>query len=142
MAAATRTPLQHLNDYLVSQCECVRQSGSNKRWRCTKCNHNFSGSVSRIHEHLKGKPGDVKGCTYSVTNDKKEVCDEIDALVYAVPKSKKHKAADVSQAETASCSGPKQMPIQQSLQAAGKVGVDQALAHWVFEAGIPFNVFR
>ena len=64
-----------------------------------------------IHDHLKGKSGDVQGCTFSVTNDKKEVCDEIDALIYAVPKSKKRKAADVSETETASCSGAKQMPI-------------------------------
>ena len=95
-----------------------------------------------IHEHLKGKPGDVKGCIFALTNDKKEVYDEIDALVYALLKSKKREGADVSKPETASSSRAKQRPIQQSLQAAGKLGVDQALADWVYETGIPLNVFR
>ena len=38
----------------------------------------------------------MKGCTFSETNDKREVCDEIDALVHALPKSKKQKLVDVS----------------------------------------------
>ena len=66
----------------------------------------------------------------------------IHALEYALPKVKKRKAADVSDKEHASSSGAKQMPIQQSMQAAGSLGVDQALAVWVYEQGIPFNVFR
>ena len=34
------------------------------------------------------------------------------------------------------------MPIEQSMQAVSKLSVDQALADWVYEQGIPFNVFR
>jgi hypothetical protein len=142
MAEETRTPLQQLNDYLYSQVAIVRQTSSNKRLRCRKCNHNFSGNPGRIHEHLKCKPGDVKGCTFSVTNDKREVWDEIDALVHALPSSKKRKVDYVSDTENAGSSGLRQMPIQESMQAAGKAGVDQALADWVYETGIPFNVFR
>jgi hypothetical protein len=38
----------------------------------------------------------------------------------------------VSDAENAGSSGLKQMPIRESMQAASKVGVDQALADWVW----------
>ena len=48
---------------------------------CKKCNHNFTGNPGRIHEHLKSKPGDVKGFTFNETNDKREVWDEIDVYV-------------------------------------------------------------
>ena len=140
MAEEIRTPLQQLNDYLYRQVEIVNHTGSNKRMHCKKCNHNFSGGPGRIHEHLKCKPGDVKGCTFSETNDEREVWDEIDALVHALPSSKKRKL--VSDTENADSSGLRQMPIQESMQAASKVGVDQALADWVYETGIPFNVFR
>jgi hypothetical protein len=142
MDVSTRTPLQLLNDYLYAQVECVRQSGTNKRYHCKKCTHNFSGSVSRIHEHLKNKSGDVKGCTFSETNDKKEVWGELDALVFDLPTTKKRKFVDVSDTEIASSSGLKQVPIERSMKAAGKLGVDQALADWVYETGITFNVFR
>ena len=67
---------------------------------------------------------------------------QIDALVHALPSSNKRKGDDVSDTENASSSGLRQMPIQERLQAAGNVGVDQALADWVYETGIPFNVFR
>ena len=142
MAEETRTPLQQLNEYLYSQVDIVSQTGSNKRLSCKNCNHNFSGNPGRIHEHLKCKSGDVKGYTFSETNDKREVWDKIDALVHALPSSKKRKFDDVSDTENAGSSGLRQMPIQESMQAAGKVGVDQALADWVYETGIPFNVFR
>ena len=142
MLVATRTSKQRLNDYLYSQVEIVNQAGGNKRIHCKKCTHNFSGSITRIYEHLTGKAGDVKACSFSQTIDKPAVLREIHALEYALPKVKKRKAADVSDREHASSSGAKQMPIQQSMQAAGSLGVDQALADWVYEQGIPFNVFR
>ena len=72
----------------------------------------------------------------------KSVWDEIDALVHALPSSKKRKFDYVSDTENAGSSGLRQMPIQESMQAAGKAGVDQALADWVYETDIPFNVFR
>lgn len=142
MAAAARTPLQRFHEYLYSQVEIVGNSGANKRIHCKKCNHNFSGNVGRIHEHLKGKPGAVKGCTFSKTHDKREVLDEIDALQHALPKSNKRRFVEVSDTENASSSGLQQTPLQKSLLAAGKLGVDQALSDWVYETGIPFNVFR
>jgi hypothetical protein len=90
MAVSMRTPMQQLNDHLYAQVECVTHSGTNNCHHCKKCTHNFSGSVSRIHDHLKkqAKPGDVKGCTFSETN-KKEVWDEINTLVFALQKTKK-----------------------------------------------------
>jgi hypothetical protein len=48
----------------------------------------------------------------------------------------------VSDTENAGSSGLKQMPIRESMQAASKVGIDQALADRVYETGIPFNVVR
>ena len=74
MAEEPRSPLQQSNDYLYSQVDIVGHTGSNKRTHCKKCNHNFSGNPERIHEHLKCKPGNVKGCTFSETNGKREVC--------------------------------------------------------------------
>jgi hypothetical protein len=91
---------------------------------------------------LKGKPGDVRACTFSETDDQREVWDGIDALFVALPKTKKRKPDHVSETEDTSCSGLKQMPIQQSLQAASKSSVDHALADWVYESGIPFHIFR
>ena len=67
MSVATRTPKQRLNDYLYSQVEIVNQVGGNKRIHCKKCTHNFSGSITRIYEHLTGKAGDVKACSFSQT---------------------------------------------------------------------------
>jgi hypothetical protein len=106
MAEEIRTPLQQLNDYLYRQVEIVNHTGSNKRMHCKKCNHNFSGGPGRIHEHLKCKRGDVKGCTFSETNDEREVWDENDALVHALPSSKKRKI--VSDTENADSSGLRQ----------------------------------
>ncbi len=77
---------------------------------------------------MTGKAGDVKACTFSQTNDKQAVLDVIHALEYALPKGKKRKAAKVSDREHESSSGFKQIPIQRSMQAAGSLGVDQALA--------------
>ena len=96
-------------------------------------NHNLPG---RIHEHWKCKPGDAKGCTSSETNGKQEVWDEFIAPFHALPSNKERKADDVSDTVNAGSSGP----IQESLQAAGKVVVDQALADWVYKIGTPFNV--
>lgn len=142
MAAAPRTPLQHFHDYLHSHVEIVRQVGSNKRIRCKKCKHNYSGNAGRIHDHLVGKPSGVKACTFSETNDKREVLEEIEALVHALPKSNKRKAAEGSNTQIVARTGLQQTLIGDSLHASGKLGVDQALSDWVFEAGIPFNVFR
>ena len=64
---------------------------------------------------MKSKPGDVKGCTFSETNDKREVWDDIDALVHALPSSKKGKVDDVSDTENAGSSGLRQMPVEESL---------------------------
>ncbi len=72
MDEETRTPLQQLNDYLYKQVEIVTQTGSNKQFYCKKCNHSFTGGPGRIHEHPKSKAGDVKGCTFSKTNDKRQ----------------------------------------------------------------------
>jgi len=86
MDVAVRTPKQQYHDYLYNQVEIVSQSGANKRMHCKKCAHNFSGSITRIYDHLTSKAGDVKGCTFSQTNDKREVLDEIHALEYALPR--------------------------------------------------------
>ena len=142
MTDASRTPLQQLNDYLFDQVDVVGQQGNNKRMRCKKCNHNFSGYAGRIHDHLISKTGAVRGCTFSESNDKQEILDELDILVDALPKTNKRRAVDVANTENASSSGLQQMSIQQSMQGAGKQGVDQALADWVYETGIPFNVFK
>jgi len=72
----------------------------------------------------------VEGCTFFEINDKREFWDEIHGLVYALPKSKKCKPVDVSNTEDAS-SRLQQMPLQQSLQAAGSMGVHQAPSDWV-----------
>ena len=142
MTESSRTPLQQLNDYLFRQVDVVGQQGNNKRIHCKKCKHNFTGHAGRIHDHLISKAGAVRGCTFSETNDKRVVLDEIDELVNALPKTHKRRAVDVADTENASCSGLHQMSIEESMQAAGKVGVDHALADWVYETGIPFSVFR
>ena len=86
----------------------------------------------------------MRGCTFSETNDKREVLNTIDELVSALPKASKRSAAVLASSvlAIASSSRLQQMPIEQSLQAASKLSVDQALADWVYEAGMPFNVFR
>ena len=84
----------------------------------------------------------MKGCTFSETNEKREVLDEINELVNALPKTHKRKAIDVADTENASGSGLYQMSIMESMHAAGNVGVDHALADWVYETGITFSVFR
>lgn len=85
----------------------------------------------------------MRGCTFTETNDKREVLDTIDALVDAWPKTNKRKAAILALTEEpASTSGLRRMPILQSMQAASKTSVDQVVADWIFETGIPFNVFR
>lgn len=139
MAVAVRTPKQRWQDYLYRQVEIVNQSGANKRMRCRKCSHNFSGSITRIFEHLTGKAGDVKACTYCQTMDKRAVLDELHTLEYNLPKSKKRKASELNEREHANSSGLKQMPIEQAMQALGSLGVDQACADWVYETGMPFN---
>ena len=65
MTEASRTPLQRLNDYLFDQVDVVGQQENNKRMRCKKCNHNFSGYAGRIYDHLISKAGAVRGCTFS-----------------------------------------------------------------------------
>ena len=145
MAEAPRTALQQLNDFLFKHVIIVGQTGSNKHLTCKHCNHNFHGNAGRIHEHLKCITGNVKGCSFSVTNAQQEVCDEIDALHNAVPASKKRKAVgnrNTQLATNASSSGLRQVPIQEAMLAMSKLAVDQSLIDWVVEAGIPFNVFR
>ena len=142
MIEASRTALQQLNDYLFDQVDGVGQQGNNKRMHCEKCSHNFSGYAGRIHDHLISKAGAVRGCTFSESNDKREVLDELDRLVDALPKTNKRRAVDVAKTEHASSSVLQQMSIQQSMQGAGKQGVDQALADWVYETGLPFHVFK
>ena len=110
--------------------------------RCKKCNHNFSGYAGRVDDHLISKAGAVRGCTFSESNYKQEILDELDILVDALPKTNKRRAIDVANTDYASSSGFQQMSIQQSMQGSGKQGVDQALADWVYETGIPFNVFK
>ena len=127
MAATQCTPLQHFHDYLFSQVDIVDCTGSNKRLHCKKCSHNFSGNAGRAHDHLISKVGGVKGCTFAETNDRREVLDTIDALVHALPK-KQNVASLALAEEPASTSGLRQMPIQESMQAASKSSVDQALA--------------
>ncbi len=105
MAVATRTPKQQYHDYLHSQVKIVNHLSANKRMHCKKCGHNFSGSITRIYDHLTSKAGDVKACTFSQTNDRRAVLDEIDALEYALPKGKKRKATAISDRERASSSG-------------------------------------
>ena len=112
---------------------------------CKTCKHNFSSHAGRIHDHLISKAGSVKGCTFSESNDKRDVLDELERLVNALPKGNKRRAIaiqHVANTENASSSGPQQMSILQSMQGAGKQAVDQALADWVYETGIPFNVFK
>jgi hypothetical protein len=141
MAVSVRTPKQEWSDYLYRQVEVVNTQGANKRMRCIKRSHNYSGSITRISEHLKGTSGDVKACTFSQTRDEREVLDELHSLEYALPKGKKRKAVEpAKQAE--SNSRLKQVPIENAMLAAGSLGVDQACADWVYETGIPFNVFR
>ncbi len=143
MAVAQRTPTQHFHEFLFSQVDIVGQTGNNKRIHCKRRAHNFSGNAGRIHEHLISKAGSVKGCTFSETDDKQEVLDTIEELVNALPKSKKRKDPPTRVNPLASRIGMHmQMPIEQSMQAASKLSVDQALADWVYEQGIPFNVFR
>ena len=125
MAVAVRTPKQQWQDYLYRQVKSVNQWGDNKRMRWRKCSHNFCGSITRIFEHLTGRAGDVKACTYSQTNDKREVLDEPYILEYDLPKSKKRKAAELNEREHASSSGLKQMAIEQAMEAAGSLGVDK-----------------
>jgi hypothetical protein len=136
MTEASRTALQQLNDCLFDLVDVVGQQGNNKRMRCKKCTHNFSGYAGRIHDYLISKAGAVRGCTFSESNDKREELDELDRLVDALPKANKRRAVDVASTENASSSGLQQMSIQQSMQGAGKQGVDQALADWVYETGI------
>ena len=59
--------------------------------------------------------------------------------VNALPKSNKRRAVDIADTENASSPGLQQMSIQESLQEAGKQGVNQALADWVYETGILFQ---
>ena len=73
MAGEIRTPLQQLNDCLYRHVDIVSRTEIIKRMHCKKCNHNFTGNPGRIHEHLKSKPGDAKGCTFSEADDKQEV---------------------------------------------------------------------
>ena len=84
----------------------------------------------------------MRGCTFSESNGKQEVLDELDRLVDALPKTNKRRAVDVANTENASSSVLQQMSIQQSMQGAGKQGVDQALADWVYGTGIAFHVFK
>ena len=85
----------------------------------------------------------MRGCTFAETNNNRVVLDSVDALVNALPKTNKRNAAvSALTEEPASTSGLRQMPIQQSMQGASKISVDQAVADWVYETGIPFNVFR
>ena len=49
--------------------------------------------------------GAVRECTFSETNNKREVFDEIDELVNALPKTYKRRAVDVANTHNASCSG-------------------------------------
>ena len=75
----------------------------------------------------------------------KKVLDTIEELVNALPHNKKRKAVPVVVNPMFASTSPRgltQMPIEQSMQAASKLSVDQALADWVYEQGIPFNVFR
>ena len=74
--------------------------------RCKKCNRNFSGYAGRIHDHLISKAGAVRGCTFSDSSDKREVLDELERLVDALPKTNKRRAIDVANTEIASSSGP------------------------------------
>ena len=142
MTETLHPTLQQLNDYLFDQVDVIGQQGNNKRMHCKKCSHNFSGYAGRIHDHLISKAGAVRGCTFFESNDKREVLDELDRLVDALPKTNKRRAVDVANTEYASSSMFQQMSIQQSMQGAGKQGIDQALADWVYETGIPFHVFK
>jgi hypothetical protein len=141
MEGPVRTPVQQLNDYLYSQFIILRVVGGNKRFNCKNCLHNFSGQIGRVKQHLCGSIGDVKGCSFSETNRKREVLNEIETLEQALPKSQKQKlnenTVSVAAFATASGSNLKQVPIQTSLSAASKLAVDQALADWMFESGIP-----
>jgi hypothetical protein len=105
MSDASRTPLQQLIDYLFDQVEIVGQQGNNKRMRCKNCNHNFSGYAGRVHDHLISKAGAVRGCTFSESNNKQEILDELDILVNALPKTNKRRAIDVANTDYASSSG-------------------------------------
>jgi hypothetical protein len=127
---------------LFDQIDVVGQQGNNKPMHCKKWNHNFSGYAGRIHDHLISKARAVRGCTFSESSDKQEVLDELDRLVDALPKTNKRRAVDVASTENASSLVLQQMSIQQSMQGGGKEGVDQALADWVYETSIPFNVVK
>ena len=61
----------------------------------------------------------MRECTFSETNNKREVFDEIDELVNALPKTYKRRAVDVANTQNASCSGLYQMSIEESMQASG-----------------------
>ena len=115
MTEASRTAKQQLNDYLFDQVDVVGQQGNNKRMHCKKCRHNFSGHAGRIHDHLISKAGAVGGCTFSESNDKREVLDDIERLVNALPESNKRRAVDVADTENASSSVLQQMSIQESM---------------------------
>ena len=126
---------------MYGQVESVGQCGPNKRIHCRKCTHHFNGNVGRIREHLQGKSGAVKGCTFSETGDRRRVVDEIKSLLHTPPKSNKRKL-EVTDIEGASSAGFQQTPIQKGLKAAGRGGIDQAMSDWAYEAGISFNVLR
>ena len=99
MTDASRTPSQH--DYLLDRVDVIGQQGNYKRMRCKKCNHNFSGYTGRFHDHLIGKTSAVRGCAFSESNDKQAILDELEILVYALPKTNKRRAVDIANTENA-----------------------------------------
>ena len=125
-----------------------------RRWVCTICDEECSGTVTRVASHIMGKSADgsasgIKACTGGPTVDskkrlleaRKNVGDYLAEQMLAAEKKKNTKRLQEQVAEGSAAKKTftsSQIPFQ-STPAATVAEADAAVAKFAYACGVPFN---
>lgn len=123
-----------------------RSTGStnyNARVKCYYCSKQFTGTVTRVVDHLLGRGSSVSTCT-AVPTDLRDALrqhenNKSEAKANKVLKRKLSEIAVDMDDEKELGNKLKQLPISTSLEKATSKSVDSAVANWFYYCAIPFN---
>jgi len=113
----------------------ISNTGGAKKWQCTFCELQITGSATKLKAHLLGVNGQGIIACVAVSVDAKMA---IVALEEEFPAGGKQAYSLVQ-----SSSGSSRQPlIPEVFARLSKDEVDSAIALWIYVNGIPFNVVR
>jgi len=114
----------------------ISNTGGAKKWQCTFCELQITGSATKLKAHLLGVTGQGVIACVAVSVDAKRA---IVAHEEEFPAGGKQPAYSLAQSSSGSS---RQLLIPEVFARLSKDEVASAIALWIYVNGIPFNVVR